>query len=89
MGSTVTGAVVGGIAGMAAGYALSKMLEPDHGGAVAPATAGSPGAYDSPFEPVRNQPDFGSFDAGGDAGWDNTDIDANTGSSSDSGSDNW
>ncbi len=90
MGSAVTGAVVGGIAGLAAGYALNKMLETDHGGAAPPAHAAvdSPGTYDSPFESERSsQPDFGAFDAGSGTGWDNTDVD--TGSSSDSGSDNW
>ena len=90
MGSTVTGAVVGGIAGLAAGYALNKMLETDHGGAAPPAHAAvdSPGTYDSPFESARSsQPDFGAFDAGSGTGWDNTDVD--TGSSADSGSDNW
>lgn len=95
MGSTVTGAVVGGIAGLAAGYALNKMLETDHGGASpsshsSHAAVDSPVAYDSPFEPTRSsQPDFGAFDAGNGAGWDNADIDTDSGSSSDSGSDNW
>ena len=88
MGSTVTGAVVGGIAGLAAGYALNKMLETDHGGA-APAShaaVDSPVTYDSPFEPARSsQPDFGAFDAGNGADWDNTD----TSPSSDSDADNW
>jgi hypothetical protein len=87
MGSTVTGAVVGGIAGLAAGYALTKMLETDHGGASSShAAVDSPGIHDSPFEPARgSQPDFGTFDAGNGAGWDNAD----SSSSSDSGADNW
>lgn len=40
-GSTMTGAVVGGLAGVAAGYALSKALEGDHHSAPAAASSNS------------------------------------------------
>lgn len=75
-GSTVAGAVVGGLAGVAAGYALSKALEGDHHTSV-PATSGASPASDSggyvPFDtPV--QPDLGSFDAGSGSDWDGADA---------------
>jgi len=81
-GSTMTGAVVGGLAGVAAGYALSKALEGDHHtsspAAAAPA-AGSHGGY-VPFDNAT-PPDLGSFDAGSGADWDSAD--------SGGGSDDW
>jgi hypothetical protein len=40
-GSSMTGAVVGGLAGVAAGYALSKALEGDHHSAPAAASSNS------------------------------------------------
>lgn len=74
-GSTMTGAVVGGLAGVAAGYALSKALEGDHHSA-APSSAGatssaSNGGY-VPFD-TPTQPDLGSFDAGSGNDWDSAD----------------
>ncbi len=76
-GSTMAGAVVGGLAGMAAGYALSKALEGDHtssGAASAPshATASGNGGY-VPFD-APAQPDLGGFDAGSGSDWDSTDA---------------
>ena len=75
-GSTMTGAVVGGLAGVAAGYALSKALEGDHHAASAPSSAGTSPVADNggyvPFD-APNQPDLGSFDAGSGSDWDSTD----------------
>ena len=74
-GSTMTGAVVGGLAGVAAGYALSKALEGDHH-AAPPASAGaSPAAGNGGYVPFDTpaQPDFGSFDAGSGSDWDSAD----------------
>jgi tetratricopeptide (TPR) repeat protein len=73
-GSTMTGAVVGGLAGVAAGYALSKALEGDHHGASPAAANNSPagnGGY-VPFD-APAQPDLGSFDAGSGNDWDSAD----------------
>jgi len=74
-GSTMTGAVVGGLAGVAAGYALSKALEGDHHTASAsgasPAVASGNGGY-VPFD-APAQPDLGSFDAGSGSDWDSAD----------------
>jgi hypothetical protein len=59
-GSTLTGAVLGGVAGVAAGYALSRALEGDHR-PTAPDTPARGGYV--PFEtPAAN--DTGSFDPG-------------------------
>ena len=71
----MTGAVVGGLAGVAAGYALSKALEGDHH--AAPASAGAStsagnGGY-VPFD-TPAQPDLGSFDAGSGSDWDSADF---------------
>ena len=75
-GSAMTGAVVGGLAGVAAGYALSKALEGDHHAASAPSSAGTSPVADNggyvPFD-APNQPDLGSFDAGSGSDWDSTD----------------
>jgi hypothetical protein len=75
-GSTVAGAVVGGLAGVAAGYALSKALEGDHHTS-APATSGASPASDNggyvPFD-TPAQPDLGSFDAGSGSDWDSADA---------------
>lgn len=73
-GSTMTGAVVGGLAGVAAGYALSKALEGDH--TVSSAPTASPvtnnnGGY-VPFD-APAQPDLGAFDAGSGNDWDSAD----------------
>ncbi|WP_408594802.1 tetratricopeptide repeat protein [Limnohabitans sp.] len=83
-GSTMTGAVVGGLAGVAAGYALSKALEGDHHSSNAPAADhnNANGGY-VPFDaPAR--PDLGSFDAGSGSGWDDSGS-----SDSGGGDDNW
>ena len=74
-GSTMTGAVVGGLAGVAAGYALSKALEGDHHTAAAAAgapAAGNNGGY-VPFD-APAQPDLGAFDAGSGTDWDSADA---------------
>ena len=73
-GSTMTGAVVGGLAGVAAGYALSKALEGDHH-ASAPSTASTSAAGNGGYVPFDTpaQPDLGSFDAGAGSGWDSAD----------------
>jgi hypothetical protein len=82
-GSTMTGAVVGGLAGVAAGYALSRALEGDHHSSnSAPAQDSNNGGY-VPFDaPAR--PDLGSFDAGSGSGWDNSGSDSSGG-----GDDSW
>jgi hypothetical protein len=62
-GSTLTGAVLGGVAGVAAGYALSRALEGDHRPPAPEAHAS--GGY-VPFEtPIAK--DTGSFDPGNDS----------------------
>ncbi len=74
-GSTMTGAVVGGLAGVAAGYALSKALEGDHHTS-APSVAGaSPTSANGGYVPfdTQAQPDLGSFDAGSGTDWDSAD----------------
>lgn len=75
-GSTMTGAVVGGLAGVAAGYALSKALEGDHHASAPEATGASPVANNGGYVPFDTaaQPDFGSFDAGSGNDWDNADA---------------
>ena len=70
----MAGAVVGGLAGVAAGYALSKALEGDHHSSAAAPAADNSGGY-VPFDaPAR--PDLGSFDAGSGSGWDDSGSDA-------------
>ena len=74
-GSSMTGAVVGGLAGVAAGYALSKALEGDHH-AAPPATAEpSPSAGHGGYVPFDTpaQHDLGAFDAGSGNDWDSAD----------------
>ena len=75
-GSTMTGAVVGGLAGVAAGYALSKALEGDHHTS-APSSAGASSAAGNggyvPFD-TPAQPDLGAFDAGSGSDWDSADA---------------
>ena len=73
-GSTMTGAVVGGLAGVAAGYALSKALEGDHHTSSVPnaTPATDSGAY-VPFD-APAQADLGSFDAGSGSDWDSADT---------------
>ena len=70
-GSTVRGAVVGGLAGLAAGYALSKAMDgtQQHG------ASGASGLQNEGYRPLDNapaQPDLGAFDAGTGDSWDNT-----------------
>jgi uncharacterized protein len=81
-GSNMTGAVVGGLAGVAAGYALSKALEGDHHAAPAASVGASPSAGNGGYVPFDTpaQPDLGSFDAGSGSDWDSAD----SGSSDDS-----
>lgn len=77
-GSGMGGAIVGGIAGLAAGYGLSKLL--DHGN---DAQSASHQNSDSGYTPIDtgNSSDYGGFDAGSGDSWDD-----NSSSSSD---DNW
>ena len=83
-GSTMTGAVVGGLAGVAAGYALSKALEGDHHAAPAASAGASTSAGNGGYVPFDTpaQPDLGSFDAGSGSDWDS--ADSGGGSSDDS-----
>ena len=79
--SGVTGAVIGGVAGLAAGYALAKTLEGDR-----PTGSGHAVPQDSGYVPMDApaQPGLGGFDSGSGDGWDASDNDA--GSSTD---DSW
>lgn len=73
-GSTMAGAVVGGLAGVAAGYALSKALEGDHPMSSVPnatSVANNNGGY-VPFD-APAPPDLGAFDAGSGTDWDSAD----------------
>ena len=75
-GSMAKGAVLGGLAGMAAGYALSKALEDEHpssssrepGGSAPSSTSHGNGDY-IPFDNTPSN-DLGSFDAGQGDSWD-------------------
>jgi hypothetical protein len=83
----MTGAVVGGLAGVAAGYALSKALEGDHHDT-------SQHSLQNPasdqFQPLSSGPsqDFGTFDSGSGDGWDSG-GDSSGGDSSGGGGDDW
>jgi len=83
----MTGAVVGGLAGVAAGYALSKALEGDHHDT-------SQHSLQNPasdqFQPLSSGPsqDFGAFDSGSGDGWDSG-GDSSGGDSSGGGGDDW
>jgi hypothetical protein len=74
-GSTVRSAVVGGIAGLAAGYALSRAMEGTQGrdGAT---PHGASGLQDDGYRAINSAPsqaDLGAFDAGsGGDSWDNS-----------------
>ncbi|MDD4882590.1 MAG: tetratricopeptide repeat protein [Gallionellaceae bacterium] len=68
-GSGVGGAVLGGLAGMAAGYGLAKVLE--HEGGTQAAPAASPAMFDAPGQP---QPDYIDYDPGNGDGWDASDT---------------
>lgn len=74
-GSTMTGAVIGGLAGVAAGYALSKALEADHHTAPAAGASSAAGNGNGGYVPFDTpaQPDLGAFDAGSGSDWDNAD----------------
>lgn len=71
-GSGIGGAVLGGVAGLAAGYALSKAMEGGNAnaGQAQHATAANEGYI--PFD-TPPAPDMGSFDAGAGSGWDAAD----------------
>ena len=84
-GSGIGGAVLGGVAGLAAGYALTKAFEGDHHtGKSGDSSAAAPGLADNggyvPFD-ASAQPGLGSFDAGAGDSWDASD--------SSGGDDNW
>jgi hypothetical protein len=74
-GSTMTGAVVGGLAGVAAGYALSKPFEGDHQTAAPTSAGASSSAGNGGYVPFDTpaQPDLGAFDAGSGSDWDSAD----------------
>jgi hypothetical protein len=74
-GSTMTGAVVGGLAGVAAGYALSKAFEGDHQTAAPTSAGASSSAGNGGYVPFDTpaQPDLGAFDAGSGSDWDSAD----------------
>lgn len=75
-GSMAKGAVLGGLAGMAAGYALSKALEDEHPSSSSREPSGSAPSSTShgsgDYIPFDNTPsnDLGSFDAGQGDSWD-------------------
>lgn len=80
-GSGLGGAVLGGLAGMAAGYGLAKVLE--HGDNDRPAHNNA--SADDGFIPIDSgsaSVDYGDFDAGTGDGWDAGDL-------SSGGDDNW
>lgn len=85
VGSGLTGAVIGGVAGLAAGYGLAKAFGNDNESSPAAAATNQPPAADGlvPFDAAPAQQNFGAFDAGSGDSWD-------SGSSSSSSSDdNW
>lgn len=74
-GSTVGGVVLGGLAGLAARYALSRAMDGTQShGAVTP--HGASGLQDDGYQAINSphrQPDLGTFDAGsGGDSWDNS-----------------
>jgi len=70
------GAVLGGVAGLAAGYALSKAMEggASHPNPAANSNAANPSNDSAGYVPFDNpsRPDMGAFDAG--AGGDSWDV---------------
>lgn len=72
-GSGIGGAVLGGLAGMAAGYGLSKVLGGNENHASQQAAAAP--AVDNGYVPITTPPDYGSFDAGNGDSWDNAGAD--------------
>jgi hypothetical protein len=71
-GSTMTGAVVGGLAGVAAGYALSKALDGDHHSSAQSSMQPGQSSQYEPIAPPAAPQDFGSFDSGSGSGWDDS-----------------
>jgi hypothetical protein len=71
----MTGAVVGGLAGVAAGYALSKALEGDQHAAPPASAEAAPSAGQNGYVPFDTpaQHDLGAFDAGSGNDWDSAD----------------
>jgi hypothetical protein len=74
-GSTMTGAVVGGLAGVAAGFALSKALEGGHSAAPSAGAGAPPVANNGGYVPFDTPApsEVGSFDAGSGSDWDSAD----------------
>jgi hypothetical protein len=70
------GAVMGGVAGLAAGYALSKAMEggANHSNSAPGSSAANPSNDSAGYVPFDNasRPDMGAFDAG--AGGDSWDV---------------
>ncbi len=71
-GSGIGGAVLGGVAGLAAGYALSKAMEGGNANAGQAQHAAAANEGYIPFD-TPPAPDMGSFDAGAGSGWDAAD----------------
>jgi uncharacterized protein len=76
-GSGVGGALLGGVAGLAAGYGLAKILERDG----TPSPTRTPDDGFIPVDSPASQPDYGAFDPGSGDSWDSGD--------SSSGDDSW
>lgn len=68
-GSGIGGAVLGGVAGLAAGYALSKAMEGGSANAAAVHHGASGNEGYIPFD-TPTAPDMGAFDVGSGSGWD-------------------
>ena len=69
-GAGIGGAVLGGVAGLAAGYGLAKVFE--HSGDNARGNAANQSGY-TPIAPTE-QADYGSFDSGAGDAWDSADA---------------
>jgi len=79
-GSGIGGAVLGGVAGLAAGYGLAKMLEGQD------SSAHSSSLNDRGYLPIDPVPtDFGAFDAGSGSDWDDSTLSGDVSSADD----NW
>lgn len=78
-GSGMGGAVLGGLAGLAAGYGLAKVLEGNEAHAQTP--AGPTTSQDFGHGHLPGQPDYGAFDGGSGDSWDS--------GGDGGGSDNW
>ena len=79
-GSGIGGAVLGGVAGLAAGYGLTKMLEGQD------SSAHSSSLNDRGYLPIDPVPtDFGAFDAGSGSDWDDSTLSGDVSSADD----NW